>query len=200
MGIVSQDTFAGRTVAASFGTASDGEPWAAVRNTPVWSVAAGEGLFAAVASFTIARLGSQSLATQMLLTRLKPGDTINNIGLVGRFVTLDNFYYGVFVGGNLLIGKDVAGSFTTLGSTGVTYTAVNFFWLRFLLQGTSLQLKSWQDGTAEPAAYQVSVTDSSLVSGGWGVGSDSTLATSYDSFSVSDTRTSIGDGLGGVFS
>lgn len=40
-------------------------------------------------------------------------------------------------------------------------------WTRFRLVGTSLSRKSWQNGTAEPGAFQNTVVDASITAAGW---------------------------------
>lgn len=203
MAILSSDTFSRANNASSFGTATDGETWAAFRGTPTWSVSSNEGLYAASVSgtFTVSQLGSKTNGIQEGLVRLKPGTTSSsfNIGVCGRISATNNFYYGVLVG-QLRIGKCVNNSFSTLVSTAFSYSTANFYWLRFRMVGTSLFLKIWQDGTVESGATTLSTTDTALSSGGWGVGSDTTSTSNFDNFSVTDTHILICDGMGGVFS
>ena len=84
---------------------------------------------------------------------------------------------------------------TTLGSVGVgsKYKAGQVFWLRLQTLGSSIQAKSWADGKAEPASWQISVVDlTPLVGGsvGFGAHAGSGLSNSVeivaDDFSATD--------------
>lgn len=68
----------------------------------------------------------------------------------------------------LLITKRVAGVDSTIVSrdTLLTYTAGQFFTLRFQVEGRTLRARTWPVGTAEPDVWQLQVTDASLVTAG----------------------------------
>lgn len=192
MSIIASDTFI-RANQSGFGTSSGGQVWSTPRGTGTYSITANEGVNSANgANFSVARIGSGTATSVEVLVRLKPADTTSNIGTIARFVDANNFYYGVLVSGVARIGKNVSGTFTTLASTSVTYTTSNFYWLRFNLVSTTLRLKFWQDGSSEPTAWTVTTTDASLSSGGYGLGSDATGSTSFDTMTVTNapgTRT-----------
>lgn len=67
----------------------------------------------------------------------------------------------------LRIGKFVADSFTTLGTTGMigTWTPGIPWHGRFRVQGTSLAAKIWEEGSNEPTNWSLFVTDTSIVAG-----------------------------------
>lgn len=204
MAILAQDTFS-RANQSGWGTSSGGQTWSAPRGSGTYSISSNEGVNSANGgSFSIARIGSGTTTSTEVLVRLNPADTTSDIGTVARYVDTNNFYYGVLVGGVARIGKDVSNSFTTLASTSVTYSSGNFYWLRFNLVSTNLKLKFWADGSSEPGSWTVTTTDSSLTSGGYGLGSDATGSTSFDSLTVTDASTAVHflicDGMGGVFS
>lgn len=206
MGIVASDTFT-HPDQSGWPTSSGGQTWTAPRGSGTYSIVSDEGINSANGgTFSVARLGSGTSANQVSQVRVKPADTTSNIGLIGRYVDTNNFYYGVFSNGNLVIGKDVSGSFTTLKSVAFSYSTSNFYQLKFSLIGTTLSLKAWQDGADEPANFQASIIDSSLSSGGYGLGSDATGSTSFDSLTVTDgaivlSATCAGDGaLSGTLS
>lgn len=192
MTILASDTFI-RANQSGFGTSSGGQVWSTPRGSGTYSITGNKGVNSANgANFSIARLGSGTATSVEVLVRLEPADTTSNIGTVARYVDTNNFYYGVLVGGVARIGKDVSGTFTTLASTSVTYTTSNFYWLRFNLVSTTLRLKFWQDGSSEPTSWTVTTTDASLSSGGYGLGSDATGSTSFDTMTVTNapgTRT-----------
>jgi hypothetical protein len=51
--------------------------------------------------------------------------------------------------------------------TGVqSITAGQKQWIRLRVVGTSIQVKVWRDGTAEPAAWTASLTDTSVTAAG----------------------------------
>lgn len=204
MAILASDTFT-RANQSGWGTSSGGQVWTAPRGAGSYSIVSNEGINSTNGgTFSVARIGSGTATSQEVLVRLKPADMTSNIGTVARYVDNNNFYYGVLVGGVARIGKDVANTFTTLASTSVTYTTANFYWLRFNLVSTTLRLRFWQDGTSEPGTWTVTVTDSALSSGGYGLGSDAAGSTSFDSLTVTDASAAVHlrimDGYGGVFS
>ena len=126
MTILAQDTFI-RANQSGWGTASDGSTWTDPRGAGSYAIASNEGTNSTNGgTFSVARIGSGTSANQEIVVRLKPADTTSDIGTVARFVDSNNFYYGILVGGTAVIGKDVAGSFSTLTSTSFTYSTSNF--------------------------------------------------------------------------
>lgn len=186
MTMLASDTFQ-RANASSWETSSGGQVWSAPRGSGSYSIVSDEGVNSANGgSFSVARIGAGTATSTEVLVRLKPADTTSDIGVVARFQDANNFYYGILVNGTLAIGKNVAGTFTTFPGTTFSYSTANFYWLRFNLVGSTLKLKAWQDGTSEPSSWTVTETDSSLSSGGYGLGSDATGSTDFDSLTVTD--------------
>lgn len=205
MAILASDTFV-HPNQANWPTSSGGQTWTAPRGSGTYSISSNEGVNSANGgSFSVARIGSGTATSTEVLVRLNPADTTSDIGCIARYVDTNNFYYGVLSGSKALIGKDASGSFSTIASTSFSYANGTFYWLRFNLVGTTLKLKAWQDGTGEPGSWTVTTTDASLASGGYGLGSDATGSTSFDSLTVTDAASAavhlrISDGYGGVFS
>lgn len=186
MTVLASDTFS-RANQSGWGTSSGGQVWSSARGAGTYSIVSNEGVNSANGgTFSVARIGSGTATSTEVLVRLKPADTTSDIGCIARYTDNNDFYYGVLVSGTVAIGKDVAGSFTTLTSTSFSYSTANFYWLRFNLSGSTLKLKVWQDGTSEPGSWTVTTTDSSLSSGGYGLGSDATGSTSFDSLTITD--------------
>lgn len=186
MGILASDTFS-RANQSGWGTSSGGQVWSSARGAGTYNIMLNEGVNSANGgTFSVARIGTGTTTSTEVLVRVQPADTSSDIGTIARYVDNNNFYYGVFVSGTVAIGKDVSGTFTTLTSTSFSYSTSNFYWLKFNLVGTTLKLKAWQDGTSEPANWTLTTTDSSLSSGGYGLGSDATGSTSFDSLTVTD--------------
>jgi len=75
----------------------------------------------------------------------------------------------------VLLYKCVAGSWTLIGNSVLTYTPYyNWYWVRFMAIGDQIKVKAWTNHFAEPSPWNIEVTDSSVSSGGWvGVTSDS---------------------------
>lgn len=75
---------------------------------------------------------------------------------------------GVFA---TVINKYIAGAATLLGTqtNGPSpVLAVNdWLWLRVRINGTSVSRKIWHQGAAEPAAFDETITDSSIAAAGW---------------------------------
>lgn len=64
--------------------------------------------------------------------------------------------------------KFVAGVSTDLG-TFVNFTMVSSVWyyVRFRVNGTTLQMRIWRDTEVEPSSWQVTATDSAVSAAGW---------------------------------
>lgn len=84
--------------------------------------------------------------------------------------------------------KYVAGAATNLGTavTGFSPVANVWYYLRFRVNGTTLQMKLWKDGENEPSAWAVTATDSAISAAGWvGIGNQVPTGTrDFDWFSV----------------
>lgn len=158
-----------------------------------WAITSNKGTCnsAGGSTFNIFQLSSQTPTEQEILVRVIPADT-SDIGIVARYNSTTQFYYGVLTGGNTLaIGVDNSG-FSTLASAGFSYSAGTAYWLRFRLAGTSLFLRGWADGGSEPSSWNVTKTDATFSSGGFGLGSDSSGATNtqFDQFTATDGTSS----------
>lgn len=83
--------------------------------------------------------------------------------------------------------KHVAGTTTNLG-TAVSFVPVANVWyyIRFRVNGTTLQARVWKDGEIEPSDWSVSATDSAVSAAGWvGIGNQVPTGTrDIDWFSV----------------
>lgn len=63
--------------------------------------------------------------------------------------------------------KSVGGTATTLATvSGAQSVSTAKQWLRLRVSGSTVQFKSWVDGTAEPAAWRSTVTDTSVTAAG----------------------------------
>lgn len=124
-------------------------------------------------------------------------------GLVARYTDASNFYTARLAFNTdqtitLTIRKVVAGVESQLGSftLGPAHAATTDYRLRFELNSTTLRARAWFTGKAEPGFWQVSVTDSSLSSGGFGLRSialtgntNASPVVSYDNYVVENPVT-----------
>ncbi len=168
--VLASDDFT-RTTTTGWGTATKGGAWTSTVNSSYF-VNNGSGAFVhAVGTTRRALLNSVSVQDVELLAQVtddKPtlvGQVV--IGLVARQVGSD-FYQGrVRLQPNGVVGLQlVHGSSTLLANAdiaGLTYTAGDVLNLKVRFTGTApttIQAKVWKVGTTEPAAWQLTATDS----------------------------------------
>jgi hypothetical protein len=69
--------------------------------------------------------------------------------------------------GTAYVKKNVAGTTTTLATiTGARTVTTAKQWLRLRVVGSTIQFKTWNDGSAEPAGWTSTVTDTQLTAPG----------------------------------
>ncbi len=167
-----------RTVAGGFGTADTGGAWT-VAPAGQFSVNGGVGAIAltTAGAGTNAYLGgatATSADVSVTLALDKRPTASAYLDVVGRRVATNREYAGLLTltaGGGVqanvrkLDGSGTAVSLaTTVTVPGLSYTAGTQLNARLQVQGTSpttLRLKVWANGAAEPAAWTVTATDSS---------------------------------------
>ncbi len=174
---LASDSF-NRTVSGGLGTADQGGAWTAVGSAANLSVAPG------AASFRIATAGTDATAflggvtgtnteTDVTFTTDKAGTGGGIYAYVaGRRLSANNEYHARV---NIIAGKvtislaRLTGSATEVGIgssvvlSGITYTPGLQLRVRFQVAGinpTTLRLKVWNASQAEPAAWQITATDS----------------------------------------
>jgi hypothetical protein len=166
---LARDTFQ-RANQASWGTASDGLVWSGAANKQssfsiknnMGQVSNGSGLYYAL-------LGSTTTDTEVLFSGSLSSFTKSDLGAVLRWTDVNNWYRTSINGTDLMIQKKVNGTLTLLGKTTFAATAGTSYTLRFSVADSTLSAKVWQTGTTEPANWMVTVTDSSLHSGRYGI-------------------------------
>ena len=198
MTVVRADTFATRTVASGWGTASDGNTWTLQSGAAsTLSVGSNEGAMSSTSASNFLTLGAAlSGADAEGLVRFKVvGPGTDNSGILLRWTDTSNHWlcrYNSAIGGVVAMVK-VAGTYTTLSPAfTITLSGSNFYWLRFRCQGTTISFKIWQDGTGEPGAWSEQYTSqtSQNVAGASGLYGFATSALDnlYDTFSVDDLQ------------
>jgi hypothetical protein len=107
---------------------------------------------------------------EVLFRHRTPADTSASIGGAARVSgdgTSENGYRGGQLSGTqVTLHKYINAAATQLGLLSATATSSTWYMCRFRINGSTLQLKSWVDGTAEPAAWQLTATDTSITAAG----------------------------------
>lgn len=86
--------------------------------------------------------------------------------LRGATATKSGYIAGFDEFGRLQIRRWSSGSEVTLATdSGTTVAAGEIWWVRFEATGTTVRVRAWEDGTAEPGTWNRSVTDSTHSSG-----------------------------------
>lgn len=197
-----KDTFV-RANQSGWGTASNGDTWAVTLGSSTLSIASNEGHATGTTSQANVQLGSTTNADAEVLVRCQTSDTNSNRMGVSLRQTASNTFYAAKMNVNsgvFSIGKVVTGTITDLFTTSsFVASAATYYWIRFKAVGTFLAAKIWADGTAEPAAWTVSGTDSSITGAG-GVGltfysSNSATTWDFNAFNAVDYSMGYADGL-----
>ncbi len=164
-----------RTLNGSWGIADDSSSWVTPGSSATYSVDGDTGRYtlAGAGASSSSRLPTVVETDLDVQTRFQFNVAQNNgswINLVGRFVANGLEYRGrVRIGASTLSAaayRVSGGATTQVGSQvtvpGVTAAPNTWYRVRFNVSGTNptrLKLKVWLDGTAEPAAWNVDVTD-----------------------------------------
>jgi PKD repeat protein len=172
-----QDAFT-RTVSNGLGTADTGGPWSVTGSTSNYSVASGTGRLriAAAGSGNYAYLGSVSSTSTDLYLELASDKPASGSGLylsaVGRRIAGSGEYRAearvtsTGAVGLSLVRTSSSGAETIIQSDltigGLNYVVGDRLAMRLQVTGTgttTIRAKVWKVGTAEPASWQRSVTD-----------------------------------------
>ncbi|MFZ4893545.1 PKD domain-containing protein [Plantibacter sp. Mn2098] len=166
--IQAKDTFA-RSVANGWGTADVGGPWA-VDTASAYSVASGSGLISTPVGVTRTVKLSPTPATDTEVQARVSFDKSSTGGgnyasIMGRVVGADNYAARVWIRNNQGVQLQLMNGNTTLKAAnidGLTYLPGTQLQVRFQAVGTSptqLKAKVWAIGSTEPAAWQLTATD-----------------------------------------
>ena len=162
---LAQDNFQ-RANQTYWGTASDGLTWGGDANSSqVFSIAGNTGHASNGNASYSAVLGPVASNAQVLFSSSLSSFNNTNIGAVLRWTDGNDWYKAYIDGSNLVVQKKVKGTTTVLGTAPFVATAGTSYTLRFSVIGSTLSARVWKTGTAEPANWMVTVTDSSLQSG-----------------------------------
>src|SRR6185503_14779963 len=116
MTVVRQDTFAGRTVASGWGTASDGNVWT-IQSGNGQSVASNEGVISSSSASTFATLGAALTGADAEgLMRFQATDILHNTaGILLRWTDANNHWLFRYDGANggINVMVKVSGTYTS---------------------------------------------------------------------------------------
>jgi len=161
-----QDTF-WRNDQSFWGMASDGRQWEGDANQqPAFSIANATGRIADDEGTFSALLGTVSKDTEVI-TSASINTFANgaNYGLVLRWSNDNNWYKAVLDGKHLSIIRRINGQTDTLKTMSLTMQARRPYKLRFRTIGALLLAKAWPANEAEPSHWQVTASDTALLSG-----------------------------------
>ncbi|SDP38037.1 PKD repeat-containing protein [Pedococcus dokdonensis] len=172
--VFARDDF-GRTVASGWGTADVGGPWTLGGLASRWSVSAGTGKVSLNAgdgfNGYLPSISSTSTEAKVLITTDKvPTGGGQYVSVIGRRVSSTVDYRAkvrMAAGGAVAVWltRNSSGTETVLTSAtlaGVNYGAGDALRVRLQVTGTApttVRVKVWKNGTAEPAAWSLTSTD-----------------------------------------
>lgn len=188
-GVLAQDGF-GRTLSGSLGTADTGGPWSTTGSSSDYSVAAGVGRIRipSLGSGRNAFLPPVSSSNTETYMELATDKAATGSGLYlsgsGRKIAGAGEYRAkvqLVAGGSLrlsLVRASATGAETTIQAAvtiaGLSYAVGDALALRMEVSGTSpttIRAKVWEVGSAEPGAWQRSITDTTAnMQGAGGIG------------------------------
>lgn len=176
------DTFSRTVPAGAWGTADTGQPWTVGVQGPAadFSVNGSAGLqtHAVLGAFHAATIpwtdADASIRVTFSLNAAPAGTGGADVHVMGRVMDIVNFYSArVFISPSnqslmLSIRKTVAGVDTSIVQVnpGYTYVAGAQYTVRLSIQGSNLMAKVWPVTAPEPAAWQLTTTDTDLAGPG----------------------------------
>jgi hypothetical protein len=78
----------------------------------------------------------------------------------------------------------VNGGWQFIGSAGFVNNPGVWYWMRFRVEGTTLRVRVWADGTTEPTTWNVTATNSSIAAGAIGLYTYEPNTVDYSFFSI----------------
>lgn len=184
-GQLAQDTFL-RANQSGWGVASDAEVWAVLAGTGA-SISANQGIITNATGDVHLKIGTQTTTDTESLVRTSFSATGTYALTFLRYSNDSNWYRCQITTNSLSMAKVVAGTYSDLAFSTPSLSAGVNYWLRFRIQGTTLSGKVWPDGTTEPSTWTLTTTDSSIASGGFGLGAflgATSATTTFDHYAV----------------
>lgn len=167
--LLGSDTFQ-RANQTQWGTASDGQAWSGDANTANgFSIVGNAGVVNSGGNNYSAVLGKSATDAQVVVSGSLSSYNNANLGAVLRWTDGNNWYKAYISGNTFYIQKKIAGNGTFLASAAFTAQVNTSYTLRFQVVGSTLSAKVWATGSAEPSAWTLTTTDSSLTAGYCGI-------------------------------
>jgi hypothetical protein len=170
--LLALDSFSRSNVASDLGTATDTNNWQYLQvtgaNPPTSMVSGNQGSIINSGTDTPYVLGNASQNAEVVC-RFTPSNSSDVFGILARATfSLGSLtaYKLAFSAGNIRLYKDVANTTTQLTAVAFTVTANTAYYLRLRLVNTALYGKIWAVSTAEPAAWNITTTDSAISGSG----------------------------------
>lgn len=164
-----QDAF-GRTVANGFGTADTGGAWTTVSTASNYAVNGGLGRITTAAGVTrdayLTGVSSSDTDMTATVTFTRPTAGSVYVAVLGRRVGSADYGARVVVSSAGAVELEIQQTATTLSSAtvaGLTFASGNTLQIRTQVVGTSpttIRAKVWKVGSAEPATWQLTTTNS----------------------------------------
>src|SRR5260221_13452930 len=155
MAIIGTDTFI-RADQSGWGSASDGQTWVQLSGAETLAIATNEGTATGnIGVDNWLALGTNTYADQEVLVRFKFTNQTNDVpGIMLRSTAATTAYRVRNNGGSLDI-RRVHSCVSTKVGVDVTFSISNntFYWMRARIVGSTISVRMWADGNAEPGTW-----------------------------------------------
>lgn len=153
---------------SGWGTSTDGQTYNHVGSATL-AISSDAGTITGSTAQQHMQLGSQTGTNESMEVEFAYGNTASQIGAECRYTNVSGTvtaYRAYLSGSTLTLDKRVSGTVTSLGTASFT-TAINTkYRIRVVATGTTIEARCWASSSSEPSSWQISVTDSSIASGG----------------------------------
>src|ERR1039457_1508967 len=183
------DTFT-RANQTGWGAASGGGTWSTGSGL---SITSNEGTMSSPGTSQYETLGSTTAGDGNGLVRFSIQASTDTAGIILRDQSNGNMYLARYDGtGNIAFMYRISGAWTIVAKVAFPITLKQFYWLRFVVQGSNVMLKAWPSGATEPSAWTWSGTSSGISAAGqmglYGYAAPG-APVEFDSFSVTALST-----------
>lgn len=164
--VLARDTFQ-RPDRQFWGVASDGQSWAGdATKAPAFAIANHTGQVAGTGSAIYdSVLGKPMTDSEVLFSGSINHFAAANMGALLRWTDGNNLYKVFIDGSHLTAIKKVNGAISNLQSVPFTAKDGISYSIRVRVVGTSIMVRAWQTGQAEPPGWMLIASDNALISG-----------------------------------
>lgn len=189
MATLESDSLTDRTVTSGFGSDASGNAWTTQAGTPLSGigVTSGAGAYIKSSSASAFLTVGASATDQDGTVRFKLSSASDAAGILLRFQSTTKYYLFRYSNGMQILKRN-GGSTTTLKSATFTPTVGTKYWIHGQVIGTTLNMRWWTDGSAEPSTWNLTITDTAFANGNFGLYGFGSTATGaiFDTFTVTD--------------